>query len=254
MSPYCTNRGLYRNTLSKFTVENLWPTAPKPDNEASVRPDDLKKAPVISKLVQSGRFKRADFVKVLSNRSLQPSEPILSRPNTTQNLQRKTSATSKLDMNSIFKSGLSTRNGSAQNTRPNTVQGIRVQTNSRPGTTGSSRVDAFKGMPILQESEEKGLFAKRVPIEDAIEERTWDEDQENTVEGRKKRKEERNQKMNGAPLNIKRIASREGNRRSGSYSLVAAKKEEKSEAVEEKNDNSFDELQDIVTMMSTKGK
>jgi len=184
-SQYCPVKILYRNGLSDYTIDCLWPANPRGDVEPSLQIKTGIRTPHISKLVISGKYKLSNLSRVISDKSLMKASEINVRPNTTANIMRSSSTAPKFTR-VVIKSALE-EHSSPQNLpdmqRPNTTQGLVKPLNkvgNRPGTSGSVDPREFKGLPILQELEERKLFTRekieRKMKEEVILETAGDED------------------------------------------------------------------------------
>jgi len=183
-SQYCPVKILYRNGLSDYTIDCLWPSVARGDIEPSLQIKTGIRTPHISKLVQSGKYKLSNLSRVISDKTLVKGSEINVRPNTTANIMRSSSTAPKFTR-VVIKSALE-ENSSPQNLpdvqRPNTTQGLvkPLKVGNRPGTSGSVDSREFKGLPILQELEERKLFTRekieRKMKEEVILETAGDED------------------------------------------------------------------------------
>ena len=197
-SQYCPVKILYRNALSDYTIDCLWPSVHRHDVEPSLQVNTLFRTPHISKLVQSGKYKLANLSRVISDKSIIKGSEINVRPNTTANIMRASSTAPKFTR-VVIKSALENESPLPHLTdqqRPNTTQGLvkpLKMAGNRPGTSGSMESREFKGLPILKELEDRKLFSrenmKRKANNDVIVETAGDEDPAISTQKRKENNE-----------------------------------------------------------------
>lgn len=277
-SQYCSLKVLYRTTLSNYTIECLWPTKLRSDVELSVRPKEKIVKSGISRLIQSGKFRKADFSRVFSNQNTPRDANANARPNTTPNIMRTSSSLSKMTR-VVIKSTISDlpeKQIEITGKRPNTVQGLVKPFGSRPGTGGSIGLDEFKGLPILKELEPKGLFVRDKDnikgVEDVIEEIPGDEEigqimktsketeELNDVMKTKTESENDKSRVSRPPTSVSvQERPRSSKKRSENikvrfepYAMQLGKKLIARGKTVDKFDNSLDDIHNMVTLMSSK--